>query len=669
MTAHFNLKDLSVFSIPKPLLKELQPCKILENFHQLSEKASSSDEECDQPDLSKLQIGTSLTCATCGGVRFESVEEQREHVRLDWHRYNLKRKTLEGFSGPITEEEFEYMIADLSSISGSSSDEYDSESEEEEVDLLLKKHEKAVIQDNQAETPTAQKVRKGIFQLPIVWFETPSLGEHKRLGIYKSVLSDTKDSLDDITADQLSNLVATLQIDKPKLSKASVWTLMMMGGGHFAFAVFDNGYDGKVLFHRTYHRYTTRRQQGGSQSRNDQAKGKARSAGASMRRENELKLQKEIRDLMVECKDYLHRSSRIYTHVSVANKNVLFNYEDSVLKADDPRVRKFPFSTHRPTFNELKRAYKELVTAKIAEIPEEILNFQASTVTPTSVATEPTPVTTNHEALEEPIDEVDPLLDIKTKAISSIRKGKMAIFKNLLAKHPELTVTADLSALEPKYPTFLHLASFESRPDFVTYLIKNGANPATPALYGKTPKVPYDVAKDKNTRNAFRRLMADYPNEWDWKAAHVPSPLTKEMLEEQERKEHEREERKRKELEKQHQKLDAGKSAEKPSKEKETPLKTTTNSSRRLDGGRLKPDATRNVVGTMTPEVRARLERERRARAAEMRMAALASQPPTGNPSSNGCAYCSGSLAGKVPFEALGKKFCSTKCVSEYRKQ
>ncbi|KAK9701913.1 hypothetical protein K7432_011496 [Basidiobolus ranarum] len=447
----------------------------------------------------------------------------------------------------------------------------------------------------------------------------------------------------------------------------------MMGGGHYAFAVFHNSRGGKVLFHKTFHRYTTRRQQGGSQSSNDQAKGKAKSAGASMRRENEAKLQRDIRELLDECSSYIQRSSHIYTHASIANKNVLFNYEDAILKANDPRVRKFPFSTHRPTFNELKRAYKELSTVKVVNIPEEILSPKVSSpVPPTSDSNEPVE-NENNDHLEETLIEVDPLLDLKSKAISSIRKGKLAIFKNLLAKHPELTVTADLSAIEPKYPTFLHLASFESRSDFIFYLVTNGANPATPALYGKSPKVPYDVAKDKNARNAFRRLMADYPNQWDWKAAHVPSPLTKEMLEEQEKKEHEREERKRKELEKQRQKLESEIKEENLNKEKAATLKSSSAStSRRLDGNRLNVDQARNTIGNMTPEVRARLERERRARAAEKRMASLGSAPQasTANPSnSNGCSYCNGSLAGKVPFEALGKKFCSTKCVSEYRKK
>jgi hypothetical protein len=44
----------------------------------------------------------------------DSVEEQREHFRLDWHRCNVKRK-LEKKS-PMSEAEFEKMLEDAGSI-------------------------------------------------------------------------------------------------------------------------------------------------------------------------------------------------------------------------------------------------------------------------------------------------------------------------------------------------------------------------------------------------------------------------------------------------------------------------------------------------------------------------------------------------------------------------
>lgn len=60
----------------------------------------------------------------------------------------------------------------------------------------------------------------------------------------------------------------------------------MLGGGHFAGAVF-NGQD--PILHKTFHCYTVRAGQGGSQSSRDNKSGgsQPKSAGASLRRYNE----------------------------------------------------------------------------------------------------------------------------------------------------------------------------------------------------------------------------------------------------------------------------------------------------------------------------------------------------------------------------------------------
>ena len=60
-----------------------------------------------------------LYCRTCA-IPFETAEGYRVHFRQDWHRYNLKLK-LKG-KPPITEEEFELVGDDVSSISGSDSE-------------------------------------------------------------------------------------------------------------------------------------------------------------------------------------------------------------------------------------------------------------------------------------------------------------------------------------------------------------------------------------------------------------------------------------------------------------------------------------------------------------------------------------------------------------------
>lgn len=60
----------------------------------------------------------------------------------------------------------------------------------------------------------------------------------------------------------------------------------MLGGGHFAGAIFKGS---EAILHKTFHSYTVRQGQGGSQNSRDNknATGQPKSAGASLRRYNE----------------------------------------------------------------------------------------------------------------------------------------------------------------------------------------------------------------------------------------------------------------------------------------------------------------------------------------------------------------------------------------------
>ncbi|MPC40074.1 Ankyrin repeat and zinc finger domain-containing protein 1 [Portunus trituberculatus] len=64
------------------------------------------------------------------------------------------------------------------------------------------------------------------------------------------------------------------------------WAIVLLGGGHFAAAI----YRGKeVIIHKTFHNYTVRAKQGGSQGTKDSQSGTVhpKSSGASLRRYNE----------------------------------------------------------------------------------------------------------------------------------------------------------------------------------------------------------------------------------------------------------------------------------------------------------------------------------------------------------------------------------------------
>lgn len=91
-----------------------------------------------------------------------------------------------------------------------------------------------------------------------------------------------------------------------------------------------------------------RKKQGGSQALNDNAKSKAVSAGAMLRRYGEQALQEEIRALMKEWAEDLDASERIFLRASTHGKRSFWGYEGAVLEKTDPRIRVFPFPTRRP---------------------------------------------------------------------------------------------------------------------------------------------------------------------------------------------------------------------------------------------------------------------------------------------------------------------------------
>lgn len=134
----------------------------------------------------------------------------------------------------------------------------------------------------------------------------------------------------------------------------------------------------------------------------------------------------------------------------------------------------------------------------------------------------------------------------------------------------------------------------------------------------------YDLASSRAVRDVFRRSAGAHPEWWDWLGAgRVPSVLSQEMEEEREEKKKVR----RKGLK--------DKVKEREGKEKgrasqieevvdvpalEVPKRLEPNNGPRKLGG---SSGSADAVAGLTPEMRAKVERERRARAAEARLKML----------------------------------------------
>ncbi|KAK8042151.1 hypothetical protein PG993_006674 [Apiospora rasikravindrae] len=591
----------------------------------------------------------SQSCSLCS-LAFTSVEDQRSHQKSDLHHYNLKQK-LRG-NKPVTENEFESLIGDLDeSLSGSDSDESDEDEDDKQestLTTLLKKQATLASRsannggaEEDGEDGLVRKKKRGSGNAPMIWLSSPVLPPNNYFGIYRAILTPEQARNEDgvvevIRKKQLDPIPAPKPITdgKPVMDGKSVPAaykgphvfMCMIGGGHFAAMVVSLAprqtkhastgplnREATILAHKTFHRYTTRRKQGGSQSANDNAKGNAHSAGSSIRRYNEQALIDEVRQLLQEWKGLLDTSDLLFIRATGAtNRRTLFGpYEGQVLRANDPRIRGFPFSTRRATQNELMRCFIELTRLKVREFdPNQAAKAQREAQTKVAPSKPAKPVAPK-------LSEEEETALLHTNQLQAfIRRSKLPALLSYLKNND---VQADFifqpadSQQNHHAPTSLHFsASQNSAPLVSGLLVKAGADPT---LKNKEGKTAFELAGDRATRDAFRVARDELGEQkWDWEAAKVPPAMKRaeaEKRDERERKESESKETERKKAEEARLKLEGPKVTEKASKAKGIlgGLQQKTAQEKREEEAR-----------GLTPEQKMRLDRERRARAAEERI-------------------------------------------------
>ena len=90
-----------------------------------------------------------------------------------------------------------------------------------------------------------------------------------------------------------------------------------------------------------------------------------RSAGASLRRYNELALVQEIHQLLASWAEHIQGAAAIFIRTPQYSKAVFFSGSASSggqapFSKDDPRIRSIPFATRRPTLKEVKSVHSKL---------------------------------------------------------------------------------------------------------------------------------------------------------------------------------------------------------------------------------------------------------------------------------------------------------------------
>ncbi|KAI1843675.1 hypothetical protein JX266_010121 [Neoarthrinium moseri] len=638
-------RPLYIYDLPPQVLETLTLASTVGSSLPavLEDGSSTPSESISRASSSENLTVGSQACALCG-LSFPTVLDQRGHLKSDLHHYNLKQK-LRG-NKPVSEVEFEKLIGDLDeSLSGSDSDESeDDEDEKRDSTLTSLLRKQATLAEKNSRNAggdgeqdgLSNRRQRGGGKAPLIWFNSPVLPVNTYFGAYRAIFKPEEanqeaELVEVIKKKQLEPIAAPKPTANgeaaPAAYKGPHIFLCMIGGGHFAAMVVSLAprqtkhastgplnREATVLAHKTFHRYTTRRKQGGSQSANDNAKGNAHSAGSSIRRYNEQALIDEVRLLLHEWKGLLDTSELLFIRATGStNRRTLFGpYEDQVLRANDPRIRGFPFSTRRATQNELMRSFIELTRLKVREIDPEAEKAQAET--PAKVPT-PKPVKPAAPKLSE---EEETALLHTSQLQAFIRRSKLPALLSYLKNND---VPADFlfhpveSQQNHHAPTCLHLsASQNSAPLVSGLLVKAGADPTIKNRDGKTA---FDLAGDRATRDAFRVARDELGEaKWDWEAARVPPAMKRDEAER--RDERERQESDKKEAERRR--------AEEARLQREGPQVGAAGGKPRTKGvlGGAPPKTAQekreDEARGLTPEQRMKLDRERRARAAEERL-------------------------------------------------
>ena len=313
---------------------------------------------------------------------FASAREQRDALKSDLGRYNLRRRR-QG-RAPLTEDEFDAMIAaggdEVSSISGSDDSDSDSDSDDDDADAA----------GGATKDPTeAYTAVRGAAEGARVVFKDDSAGD--AYAVWRCVLERDGKNSRTLDADSAVRALKTLRDD------AKPWAVVLARGGHFAASVFDpTKFAGgaksgtrvekkpkgpienavppaAAIVHKTFHRYVVRAKAGGRQSTKDAGGGKTiKSAGSSMRRANERALEEEIRACLSGWNETLERCALVFVAASKTDQKTLFDApgkgKEPCLGRGDDKIRRVPFATRRPTFNETRR-----VVARLASVSRDVV--------------------------------------------------------------------------------------------------------------------------------------------------------------------------------------------------------------------------------------------------------------------------------------------------------
>ncbi|VFQ84008.1 unnamed protein product [Cuscuta campestris] len=652
-TPPYTHRSRSIFELPADFFDS---CRLLQTPFASPLPIAEEKLGREEPATETTTTATSSTsnvmrrwsCNACK-AEFESLQDQRSHFKSDIHRLNIKL-SIAG-KDTIREEDFDDVTPDslckdydISSISASDDDD---------------DRETVLRNDFYPGLPGILK-NKLFIQL--------QTGEI--VSLWKSLLLKESDHIlfENVKPFATNENDATIMlylrerevIEKLKYlihksrDNAPIRIVLLARGGHFAGCVFDGS---SVLAHKTFHRYVIRAKAGKKQSSKDASGKIAHSAGASLRRHNELALKKEIQELLTSWKPYFTMSSCVFVHAPSDNRQLFFDGNIPYFACQHNAIRSVPLTVRRPTFKEARRIYN-LLTQITFEVNEEAYsNTEEGSLLSKTLC---------EHGYPELIKEAGQNSENKEIIDQSIITGTKFDGANLSSDSGGESEN-DIDGVT----TPLHEAAKSGNVKEVLELLEQGMDPCIKNERGRTP---YMVATVKEVRNTFRRFMASNPDKWDWSAAKVPSALTKEMEESQAAKQAEKD-AKKKARAKEHKKLRKAKQKKAQAEANEAhiaSIKSEGQSPALVNAPSGSSQSSLPIKLSKEEELKRAqdAEREKRAAAAERRMAAAAAAAAAADVRSQStlgteilCCCCNVSLAGKVPFHRYNYKYCSTSCM------
>lgn len=570
-----------------------------------------------------------------GVLRSEETEEspssQFSPEEKAFHRYNHKLR-LQGLAA-IRKPEYDQLLKDglIETQKNDDSDtnsnsEEDTESDSDEEFGLPRKLDLASISEDGVDDTVSEASKDQLKGSPIIFLKSPEI-EPKTLTVYKNALGH-------VTPTEAGILG---EIRRVNALPEATSVIIMAGGGHFAAAIFQHSPKIKntmvplILETKSFHRYTTRRSQGGSQSASDGSKGKAKSVGSSLRRYGESQLQMEVKELLMspEWKKRLTpglptSAANIYIRASgKGSRGLVLGFDGCPIPKNDSRVKSIPFNTRRANYTEVLRSWTELSTVKVVDVSKEEEEAEKAREKEAEKARKEQSRLAAAEAKKQQQQQskpvsvaLTPLMKQTAEITELIRKSRapklISYLKLQKLKSPYQLEFPEGDKMGSLCPTALHFAAKEGSAYIVSVLLKQlGADPTVVNSIGKTA---WDLASDTKTRDAFQLARGALgEDKWDWKASHVGDALTEEEIEQRNKKEAAEHDQQVKQSIAEQEEEQKGKD----SNRRYEKIVAKSGLGKRLPQMATKLEDTRGL----SDEAKMRLERERRARAAEARFA------------------------------------------------